>query len=304
MRIVLVGAVESSRVALETLRACGSLPVALLTLPPAALSRHSDAVDLNTSAGALGIQLVHTTSVNSAETLAALAKIRPDLILVIGWSQICREAFRSAARLGCVGFHPSPLPKMRGRAVIPWTILLGMPTTGSTFFWLGEGVDSGDIILQHRFAVAEDETARSLYMKHLDAIRRMLPDVISKFDTGTPGRAPQDEAEASYCARRGPEDGIVDWREPADRILRFVRAIGDPYPGAFTPFGGALLFIDKARPLENSHQFIGLPGQVQSHTDLGFTVKCGDGNCIEVEAWRWINGKRPPKHVMLGRESV
>ena len=304
MRIVLVGAVEATRVAIEALAEYGRLPVALLTLPPSALGRHSDGVDLAPVAARHGIELIYSTSVNSRETLEALAIIKPDIVLAIGWSQICRAPFRSAAKLGCVGFHPSALPKMRGRAVIPWTILTGVPTTGSTFFWLSEGVNAGDIILQRRFPVAEDETARSLYTKHLQAMRDMLPEIISMFAKGKPVRQPQREEDVSYCARRTPEDGIIDWREPADAILRFVRAVGDPYPGAFTPFGGALLFIDKARMFENSHQYIGLAGQIQSHTDLGFTVKCGDGNCIEVLEWRWIEGKRPPKHVMLGREGA
>lgn len=302
MRIVLVGAVESTRVALETLLRAELLPSALVTLPNEALSRHSDAVDLTDVARPAGIPVIFSSDVNSADTLAALRQVNPDLILVIGWSQICRPAFRAAARLGCVGFHPSALPRMRGRAVIPWTILTRQTEAGSTFFWLDDGIDSGDIVLQRRFPVAEDETARSLYDKQLLAISEMLPDVVGQFLSGSVNRVSQCEEDASYCARRTADDGLINWRDPADEILLLIKAVGDPYPGAFTISNGANLLVREARRFSQGERFIGMPGQVQTLTDSGFVVRCGDGSCIEVLDWRWTRGgAKPPRHSALGR---
>jgi methionyl-tRNA formyltransferase len=303
MRIVLVGAVESSLVALEGLMAVQKRPDLVITLPHAALHRHSDSVDLTSIANRNGIQVFHTTDINSPETCETLMLNPPDLIFVIGWSQLCGKTFRSLARLGCIGSHPAPLPRMRGRAVIPWTILIDEKTSGTTLFWLDDGMDSGDILLQQTFTVSPDETAKSLYAKHKDALRSMIPDAVALIQSGTPPRMKQDHQYATYCARRRPEDGLINWREPAAEIGRFIRAVGAPYPGAFSSSNGEILYVDAAVPISNSHQFVGLPGQVQSHTDRGFIVRCGDGICLEVTSWRWRGDKKPLRHAILGGDN-
>lgn len=303
MRIVLVGAVELSRVALEELIAEQSPPGLVITLPPNALQRHSDSVDLTPVAHSQGIQVFHTPDINLPDTHEALTRYLPDIILVIGWSQLCGKTFRSLARIGCIGFHPAPLPRMRGRAVIPWTILINEKTSGTSLFWLDEGMDSGDILLQKTFAVSPDETAKSLYEKHMHALRSMLPRALKLVQSGNPPHLQQDHNNATYCARRRPEDGLINWREPATNISRLIRAVGVPYPGAFSSSNDETFYFDSAEIISNSHQFVGLPGQVQCHTDRGFIVRCGDGICLEVTSWRWRGGKKPLRHAILGGEN-
>lgn len=302
MRIAFIGAVEGSAIGLKALVDAGMAPGLVLTLPPEAARRHSDYVDLGPLAKAGGSTLVHVTDVNGDDAIAALTAYETDLVLVIGWSQVCRAPFMSVARVGNVGFHPAPLPHMRGRAVIPWTILLGERETAATLFWLDAGVDSGPILLQEPITVAAAETARSLYDKQTAALGRLLPQAVALVAAGDPPRREQDHARATYCARRTQEDGRIDWREPAEAVLRLVRAVGDPYPGAFTTAEGQRLVIDAAVPFADSGCFIGLPGQVQSHTPEGFTVRCGDGQAITVTAWRREGGsaERPRLHTKLG----
>jgi methionyl-tRNA formyltransferase len=296
MRIALVGAVEGSLVAFDALVAAGMAPSLLVTLAVDHSARHSDFVDLTGPARAAGAAVHLTKNINAADTIASIKAERPDLTMVIGWSQICGSEFRAIARLGTIGYHPAPLPRFRGRAVIPWTILANEKETGSTFFWLDEGVDSGPIVSQRLFPVAPDETARSLYEKHKQALFEMTPLVVSAVAGGGNVGTPQDESVASYCAKRRPEDGIIDWNQAADDVLRFIRAVGDPYPGAFTFDAGDKIVIDKARPFARQGRYIGLTGQVQTHTDFGFTVLCGDGSTIEVTSWR---GKKPKIHNRL-----
>ena len=300
MRIVLIGAVESTREALQTLIAGGNAPIAVLTLPAATLSRHSDGVDLAPIAAENFIGVHYTNNVNSDETLHFLTGVEPDLLLVIGWSQICGVKFRNVSRLGAIGFHPSALPKLRGRAVIPWTIITGQTETGSTFFWLDASIDSGDIVMQKIFPVARDETARSLHDRHLQALKSMIPELVAAVQSGNPPRFPQEHTDASFCARRTAADGRIDWQAPAAEILTLIRAVGDPYPGAFTRYDGSVLFIDAARLVDDSQRFIGLTGQVQTHTDHGFVVRCGDGDCIEITSWRMEDVSKPRRHSMLG----
>lgn len=300
MRIVFVGAVESSKIALDALIRAKRTPVLVITLPPEAAGRHSDFVGLGEIGRAAGSAIHHTTDINSQATLEAVAAATPDLSLVIGWSQVCRQAFREIARAGTVGFHPAALPRLRGRGVIPWTILRGEERTGSTLFWLDDGIDSGPILLQRQFPVAPDETARSLYTKHTENLAEMVVEAAAQVEAGSAARMEQNEAEASYCAKRTAEDGRIDWHDPAASILRLIRAAGDPYPGAFTFYKGQKIRIDAATPVENSRQYIGLKGQIQAHTERGFIVLCGDGECIEAHAWAWASDRRPPNHGKLG----
>ena len=297
MRIAFVGAVEGSQVALEALVAAGATPVLVMTLPPEASGRHSDFADLAAPARAAGAAVHFATDINAPETVTALQHVRPDLTMVIGWSQICRGPFREVARLGTLGYHPAPLPRFRGRAVIPWTIIANESETGSTIFRLDEGVDSGPILAQELFAVAPDETARSLYEKHKRSLARLVPQAVAAVREGN-GGTPQDHALASYCAKRTADDGLIDWHEPAADILRLIRAVGDPYPGAFTFGNGERIVIEAARAFAPKGRYLGMPGQVQSHTDNGFTILCGDGATVEATAWCGP-GAKPKIHTKL-----
>jgi methionyl-tRNA formyltransferase len=297
MKIAFVGAVEGSAIALRSLITAGAPPGLVLTLPPERAGNHSDFSDLRPLAVQSGSEIVYVSDINGPTALHTLRAYAPDLVLVIGWSQICKSEFRSIAGIGNIGFHPALLPRLRGRGVIPWTILLGERETGASLFWLDDNVDSGPILLQERIDVAADETARSLYTKQTDALSRLLPEAIYLVRAGNPPKIAQDESRAVYCAKRTPDDGAIDWKQPRDSILRLVRAVGDPYPGAFTKSAGRRLVIEQASAFDQSHRYIGLSGQVQSHTPAGFTVRCGDGNCIHVTGWK-LDGRadRPRLH--------
>jgi methionyl-tRNA formyltransferase len=303
MRIVFVGAVESSRIALEALIKMARAPALLVTLPLELAGRHSDFADLGAVARTAGCAVFYTTDINHPAVLEAMASVEPDLTFVIGWSQVCRKPFRDVARLGTIGFHPAALPRLRGRAVVPWTILQNEDVTGSTLFWLDEGIDSGPILLQRLFPVAADETARSLYAKHTTNLSEMVIEAATLVETGSPPRVEQDHDQASYCAKRTAEDGLIDWNAPAGSVLRLIRAVGAPYPGAFSFYGGEKVRIDAAVPFENSGRFIGLVGQVQCHSQHGFVVLCGDGTCIDVLAWASATGRRPPVHGKFDRHA-
>ena len=301
MRLVLVGTVAGSKVALEALAADGHCPAAVVTLPPEAAARHSDYADLAGPAAALGARTIFTRNINAPETIGAIAEMKSDLCLVIGWSQICRDEFRRCARIGSIGFHPAPLPRLRGRAVIPWTILLNEQQSGSTLFWLDDGINSGPILLQRLFPVDPDETAATLYAKHTANLGAMLPEAVKLVAAGTPPRRAQDNALATYGARRTAEDGLIDWSLSADAILRLVRAVGPPYPGAFTTDRGERLAIIEASKFPESARYVGVQGQVQVAMKDGFVVRCGDGECIHVHAWQSQSGRVPVVHSKLGK---
>lgn len=304
MRTVLVGAVETSEVALAAMLRAGRPPVAVFTLPLAKAGRHSDFVDLRAPAAAAGIAVHETANVNAPETRDALRMVAPDVVFVIGWSQICRLEFLALPRLGCIGYHPALLPRNRGRAVIPWTILLGEQETASTLFWMDEGTDSGDILAQRCFAVAPDETARSLYDKHLAELRELMCFALDVLADPAPPRVPQDHSRATYCARRTEDDGLIDWQKGAHEVWTLIRAVGDPYPGAFSYLRGERLRI-LAAGLVPEAPYVGLAGQVQRLDDEGALVRCGDGRFVLLNSVG-LDGRAPlaPREVMRMHEKL
>ena len=275
LTIVVVGAVWSTEVALRALAAAAPVPALLLTLPVEKQSRHSDFVDLGPVADELGVPMRRVLDVNSEEVLESLREIAPDIILVIGWSRICGAEFRAAARIGTLGYHPTLLPKLRGRAALAWTILLGLDRTGGTLFWLDEGVDSGAIAAQQPFALPQDVTLERLIDLHKEAIEAMIPPLFDRLATGQVPADPQDHGQATYVAVRRPADGEIDW-SGADEIERLVRAVSRPYPGAFSFHSGQRLVIWASRVVRYP-EWLAQEGQVFTYADGVPIVRCGGG---------------------------
>lgn len=300
MRAVLIGAVESSRVALERIAAARGWGCALVvTLPSEKSARHSDYVDLAPIAAAAGAELLHVRNINDEDARAAIVSVEADAVFVVGWSQICGKAFREAAGDRVIGYHPAPLPRLRGRGALPWTILNQEPISGGTLFWIDEGVDSGPILTQRFFHVAPDETAESLYGKHMDALALMMDKALAAIAAGNPPRMVQDERYATWAARRTPADGLIDWGQPAEEIARLVRAVGRPYPGAQTFDGPHRLVLWAAEERLGGARHWAAAGQVVDRSDRSFTVMCGGRTLLQVTQWDHPEQRAPGNHVRL-----
>lgn len=303
MRAIVVGAVESSRVAIQAIgRAAGwSLPL-VITLPLDLARRHSDFVDLRDAAREAGAEVMAAAEVNAPEVREAIKAVAPDYLFVVGWSQICRPPLISAPLRGTIGYHPAPLPRMRGRAVIPWTILEREPITGATLFWMDEGVDSGPILEQRFMHVAPDETATTLYRRQMELLERMMADALAALAAGTPAREPQDERFATWAARRTPESGRIDWRDRASDIERLVRAVTRPYPGARTRLPGQDqdLIVWQARIVDDGSRHHAREGQIVARTDTSLTVRCGHGTALEITEWECPETAKLTLHAQFG----
>lgn len=301
MRATLVGAVESTEVALRALSHAEGWELAqVVTLESRLAGRHSDFVDLSGAAAAAGAELVAVAKANSPEVLDRMHAAEPDFLFVIGWSQICGPEMLAIPGQGTIGYHPAPLPRLRGRAAIPWTILLDEPITAGTLFWIDAGVDSGPIFDQEFFHLAPDETAGSLYERHMAALARMLERSLPGLAAGRARRDVQDERFATWSARRVAEDGLIDWRLAARDIDRLVRAVGRPYPGAFTSVGGEKLTVWRAAPSRHGGRHAAVAGQIVARDveNGGFTVACGGGEAVDILEWEGP-AAMPPLHARL-----
>jgi methionyl-tRNA formyltransferase len=290
MRIVLIGAVESTAVTLDCMIESGYPPISVVGLDKTLAARHSDFVDMETRAREAGITFIPVRSVNAPEVVERITSLEPDWLVVVGWSQICHAALLAIPRLGAIGYHPSPLPELRGRAVLAWTLLLGRETTGGSLFALEPTVDSGDILAQRLFPVVPRETLSSLICKHLSALSDMWRELLPKMVLGPLVGRPQDPALASHCAKRTAEDGRVDWTGSVYDIDRLVRAVTAPYPGAFSDRGDDRLQIWEAEPFVGPTHY-GLPGQVLAVGEKEILIACRLGEALAVRRWSWPDEK-------------
>lgn len=276
MGLILIGTVDSSYRVLQTLIDLGAPVMGVLSLAPEDALGVSDFADLRPLAVAHDIPHRYIKQVNAPDVLVYLAEEQPDVIFVIGWSQLVKRELLSIPRHGCIGAHPALLPHNRGRAVIPWALIHDEPVTGMTLFHIDEGTDSGDVIAQVQIPINDYDTAQTLYDRAVDGLcdmlRQHLPDILA----GVAPRSVQDEEKASYCAKRGPEDGEIDWTQSSRDIFNLIRAVSRPYPGAFSFYGSQRITVWAALP--GSEEWKGSPGQIlRLDSTQGALVKTGDG---------------------------
>jgi methionyl-tRNA formyltransferase len=275
MRTVWVSFDVIGRRCLEAGREAGAEVAAIVTLPGPIDPNRSGQVAFDD----LGAPVIEAEDVNAPETVAAVHDAEPDAIFVVGWSQLVRGELIELAPRGAYGMHPTLLPRHRGRAPIPWTILSGLAKTGVTLFEIVDPTaDSGPIIGRQEVEVVPDETATTLYDKllvaHVELIRKHVPQIAD----GTAPRIPQDAKRASAWPKRTPADGIIDWETRAPYLGDWVRAQTRPYPGAFTYFGDEKLVVWRARPVELEP---GDPaGTVVELRPDGAVVACGEGGLL------------------------
>ena len=301
MKIVLLGSDRISQAALVSTCAAGHIPELVVTSPKNSKDISTQTIDLEPVAKRYGVPVLHTDQVNSVETIQHLTAIKPDLVLVMGWPEKCSSAFLAIPRIGCLGFHPSALPRLRGRSVISWTVLLEEKDIGSSIFWLSDDICAGPIAAQARYAInPETITAGELHDRALRAITGLLPPLIDQISVGNVPREPQPQAGASRCRKLTSKDRLIRWSSTARDIERLVRATTDPCLGAFTyaPDGDKLT-VRKAQKIESATASGMVPGQVIAVNGHTFDVACAENQCVRV--LDWDGGHFPPQvHSQLG----
>ncbi|WBB71716.1 methionyl-tRNA formyltransferase [Micromonospora sp. WMMD1128] len=282
-RVVWVSFDTIGRDCLEAAAEMGAEVAGVVTLPGPVRPDVSGMCAFHEVADRYGAELIEARNVNDPECVAAVRRLAPDTLWVVGWSQLIRDELLAVPRGGTFGMHPTLLPRHRGRAPIPWAILSGLARTGVTLFEIPDATaDSGAVVGQAVVDVAADETATTLFDKcaaaHVDLVREFFPRIAD----GTAPRIPQDPTRASHWPRRAPADGIIDWDTRSAWLDVWVRAQTRPYPGAFTWLGDRRLTIWAARP--EPAPAGAAAGTVLGHRPDGVLVATGDGGLLITEA--------------------
>ena len=194
-------------------------------------------------AAAAGAPVILPADANADEAVARMRAARPDFLFSFYFRQMLSPRVLGLAPRGALNLHGSLLPRYRGRSPVNWALLHGETETGVTLHYMDEKPDHGDIVGQRAVAIERADTALTLTRKLARAGSELLREVVPALFAGTAPRRPQDHTRSSYFGGRRPEDGEIDWAEPAERIRNLVRAVTDPWPGAFARFRGEPLMI-------------------------------------------------------------
>ena len=276
LRIVLAGSVGSSRLTLQALLRHRANVVGVLELRPedsTAVSGYARLLDIATEAS---VPCAGFQKLNEPEIVAQVREWQPDLLFVVGLSQLVKSELLSVPKLACVGFHPTCLPRGRGRAPVAWLVLDATPGA-ATFFVMDEGADSGPILVQEPFDVRPTDNAEQVTAALEQALVRALDCWLPRLLAGEWDPQPQDNTAATYHGKRAPEDGWIDWSKSAREIDALIRATGRPHPGAFTFLKDRKLLVWRAE-LDTSTLFRGVIGRVlRTDPQRGALVQTGDG---------------------------
>jgi methionyl-tRNA formyltransferase len=276
MRAVLIGAVAMTKFFLERLIHIGAAPVGVIT--KSASTFNADYSDLSPLCRSAGIPVRHTADANDPETLSWIEALQPEVIYCWGWSQILGQKILNATKLGVIGYHPTLLPRHRGRHPLIWALALGLVETGSTFFMMDGGVDSGDIVSQRKVPIHEHDDAGSLYRRVADIGCSQVEMLISELRGGKAVRVPQNSVDATYWRKRSALDGRIDWRMSAVAIYNLIRSLSRPYPGSTALIQDKEFKVWRARILDPHVSSSGIePGRVLSVSDSRISIMTGLG---------------------------
>jgi len=269
-RIVFVGVHMEAEAPFRFLVDSGENLTGLVTLTPASQGKVSGAVNLSAIADKAEVPVLHVVNVNEEIVIDWIAQLRPDLLLVVGWTQLLKEPLLRIPSVAALGFHASLLPKYRGRAPVNWAIINGESETGNTMIVLEPGADEGDIVAQHRIPITPEDTCETIYRKVGQTEVEMLAEVLPLVRAGRLPRRKQDPSEATVMPKRRPEDGVIDWSRSAQDLYNWVRAQTHPYPGAFTFLsngeGVHKIRIWQAQQVDQGVSEDGLPNAPQAGT--------------------------------------
>ncbi len=242
-RVIFVGAVHEAVPALGVLIDSEAEIAEVVTMPAERAGSTSGFVDLEPLAQAHGIAVRRCADINSAESVQRVRELRPDLMVVTGWTRLLSAELLGVPAHGVVGFHASLLPHYRGRAPVNWAILRGEAAAGNTMMYLDPGTDTGDIIDQQPVPITPEDTCATVYAKVGEAGAGMLGHHLPALLAGTAPRRPQGPADGPPLPKRTPGMGITDWNRPARAVHDWIRALTWPYPGAFTFLAGRKVML-------------------------------------------------------------
>jgi len=309
MRVVFMGTPDFAVSTLEEILNAGHEVIGVVTQPDKVKGRGGKISFPEVKEAALkhNLPVYQPVKVREPEFIQKIRDLKPEVIVVAAFGQILPKELLDIPPYGCINVHASLLPKYRGAAPIQAAIINGEKETGVTIMHMDVGLDTGDMILQEKIPIAEDETGGSLHDKLAALGAKLLVKALDQLKNGTALRIPQDDSQATYVKMMDKEMGNIDFSKPAWHIERLIRGL-DPWPSAYTKLNGKTLKLWKAKVKKLSSD--AKPGEVVEVGKDSFVVMTGEDALIILElqlegkkrlsAEEFLRGYRIEKGIVLG----
>ena len=270
-----------------------SIPIkGVITQPdrPMGRGQHLKPPPVKCTAHEIGIQVFQPQKASSSEFIEEISRLSPDLFIVVAYGELLKKNVLDLPHKGCVNLHASLLPAYRGAAPVQWAIIKGETKTGITTFFLDEGMDSGDIILQKEMDIAPGEYADELLSRMIEPSIDLLCETVMLIEEGTISRTQQNNNDATFAPLIKKEDGFINWQDQACVISNRIRGL-HPWPGMLT----RLLWNNKQLEIkiirgQYDETTSGLPGEITEITREYIRVASGQGSVFLQEVQ--VSGKK------------
>lgn len=235
-----------------------------------------------------GIEVYQPQTLKTQEAYDYLKKFEPDYIIVAAYGKILPKNILDLPKYACINVHGSLLPRYRGAAPIQRSVLAGDSVTGITTMLMGEGLDTGDMLLKSEYKIDINATSGEVF----DALAQSAPDLlmetIEKFTKGEIIPEKQNEDDATHAAMLSKEEAVIDWNKTALEIHNTIRGMA-PWPVAYTGYKGKKLKIFTSYLTDEKTMLSA--GKLKEDKNK-ILVACGDGKLLEIVSLQLEGGKR------------
>lgn len=275
MKLIFMGTPDFAVPCLESLINAGHDILAVFTQPDKPVGRKQIMTPPDVKLCALkhNLQVFQPQSMRDGEAMEIIKNLSPEAIIVAAYGKILPKEMLDFPPCGCINVHGSLLPKYRGAAPIQWSVINGDAQTGITIMQMGEGVDTGDILMQRAIPIGIDDTAESMFEKLSVLGGEVLAEALEKLKRGELTAEKQDESLATHASMLNKELAQIDWNKSSTAVHNLVRGLYS-WPIAYTFINGKKLKIMRTSVCEKSGQ----AGTIVSLDPL--TVACGEGSVI------------------------
>ena len=289
MRLIFMGTPDFSVPILAALHAAGHDIAAVYCQPPrpAGRGKKDRPTAVHQHAEALGLPVLHPTSLKSAEAQATFAAHNADIAIVVAYGLILPQAILDAPTHGCLNIHASLLPRWRGAAPIHRAIMAGDTETGICIMQMEAGLDTGPVLTRHTTAIDPQETTGALHDRLATLGAQAITQALETLPTLTP--QPQPEDGITYAHKIDKSEARIDWTKPATQVDRQIRGLS-PFPGAWCEMAGDRLKLLASTVSDGQ----GTPGQILAP----LTVACGQ------ESVNITRLQRPGKQAMNTQDAL
>lgn len=308
MRIALIGQTAFAADVMKGLIQQGQ-QVAGVFCPP---DRGGKSDALKDAALAAGIPVFQPPRMKDPQAYDQMVSLNPDLAVLAFVTDIVPGKVLAVPKLGAICYHPSILPRYRGASAINWAVINGEKETGLTIFWVDEGIDTGDILLQKKVEIGPNDTTGTVYFNQLYPLGvEACVEAVDLIARGQAPRIPQDHSQATYDPPCDEKMAALNWNQPARKVYDFIRGC-DPQPGATTTYKGEQVKLYNASFLMADHT--AQPGEILDVNDKGIKVAVPGAALLitrfrtkdlgKVKAPEFIQAKQPRPGERFGAPAV